>query len=82
MSNGIFNNISDSVRGDAERQGTVDGGFVPDEKMIFYIGTDAFGNLAGMIQWNFRHDQDFLSAPAAYIPMSADMGPNDMRNFL
>lgn len=73
MGNGIFDNISDSVRGDAERQGTVDGGFMPDKKIFRYIGTNAFGNLAGMIKWNFRHDQDFLSAPTAYMPVAVDM---------
>lgn len=78
MGNGIFNNISDSVRGNAECQGTVDRGFVPDEKMSLYIGTDAFGNLAGMIQWNFRHDQDFLSAPAAYMPVPVYISPDDV----
>lgn len=59
MGNGIFNNISDSVRGNAERHGTTDSFIIPYEKMFLDIGTDIFGSLAGMIQGNFDHDQDF-----------------------
>lgn len=81
MGNGIFNSISNPVCGDAERQRTVDGSVMPDEKMIFYVGADGFSDLAGMVQWNFRQDQNLFAAPAAYMSVSVDMGPDDLSNF-